>query len=70
MERFTVQREGSPWWQEVDATNAEMAYRGTCCWFYADARIVVTNAQTGEKEVFTRSLDKDGNLKEIRRWKA
>lgn len=70
MTRYTVRKEGSPWWQEVDATSEEMAYRATCCWFYAETRIIVTNTETGEAKVFTRMLDKDGNLVDIRRENA
>lgn len=55
---------------EVSASNAEMAYRGVCCWYNPGRRVAVIDAETMETVIFTRTLDENGNLSEVRRWKA
>ena len=54
-------------WMEVEAATAEMAYSGICCWFMSDTRIAVIDAETGQAEIFTRTLDRTGNLTAINR---
>lgn len=55
---------------EVIASNAEMAYRGVCCWYNPGHRVAVIDAETMETVIFTRTLDENGNLSEVRRWRA
>jgi len=44
-----------------------MAYSGVCCWYMPGTRIAVIDAQTGQAEIFTRTLDSAGNLTAIHR---
>lgn len=44
-----------------------MAYSGVCFWYMPDTRIAVIDAQTGQAEIFTRTLDSAGNLTAINR---
>ena len=54
-------------WTEAEAATAEMAYCSICCWFMPDTRIAVIDAETGQTEIFTRTLDGAGNLTAIHR---
>lgn len=57
-------------WEEVEAMSHEAAYAAVCCWYGPERRVAVIDAESGETAIFTRSIDRCGNLKEIRRWKA
>ena len=50
---------------EVDAANAEMAYRGWGCCFMPWTPVTIVNKATRESRTFTRKLDNAGNLLEI-----
>lgn len=50
---------------ETVATSHEMAYRGVCCFYSADKKIAVMDIETGDVKVYSRELDKNGNLLRI-----
>jgi hypothetical protein len=50
---------------ETVATCFEMAYRGACCFYNADTKIAVMDTETGDVKVYSRVLDKKGNLLRI-----
>lgn len=64
MARFTVCPKGCRW-SEVDAANAETAYSSVCCWYGTKTRIAIINQADGSIAIFTRELDKAGNLVKI-----
>ena len=66
MRKYYIAPEGCRW-TETEAATAEMAYSGVCCWYMPDTRIAVIDAQTGQAEIFTRTLDSAGNLTAIHR---
>lgn len=47
------------------ATCHETAYRGVCCFYNADTKIAVMDIETGDVKVYSRVLDKNGNLLRI-----
>lgn len=49
----------------IDAADAETAYRGVCCWYPAKKPVAVMDSETGETVIFTRQLDRDGNLDQL-----
>ena len=54
-------------WTETEAATAEAAYTAVCCWYMPDTRIAVIDAETGQAAIFTRTLDRAGNLTAINR---
>ena len=52
-------------WTEIEATGFEMAYRGVCCWYMPDRKVAIMNMSTKETKIYTRELDKHGNLIKI-----
>lgn len=50
---------------ETVATCSEMAYRGVCCFYSADKKIAVMDIESGDVKVYSRVLDKKGNLLRI-----
>lgn len=50
---------------ETVATCFEMAYRGVCSFYNADTRIAVMDIENGDVKVYSRVLDKKGNLLRI-----
>ena len=54
-------------WRTVKANTAEMAYRCECCWYDSSTRIAVMDMETGETSIFTRELDANGNLIEVKK---
>ncbi len=52
-------------WTEIEATNHEMAYRGVCCWYNPNRKVIVINKSTKEAKIYTREIDKKGNLIKI-----
>ena len=50
---------------EVDAANAEMAYRGWGCFINPRTPVTIVNKQTRESRTYTRKLDNAGNLLEV-----
>lgn len=42
-----------------------MAYSGVCCWFTPEKRVTVYDTTTGAAVIFSRKLDKAGNLVEV-----
>ena len=65
MRKFIVVPEGCRW-SEVEAMKAESAYRGVCCWYNPDKRVAVIDPATGNTLIFTRELDKAGNLVKVK----
>lgn len=61
---FIVCPEGRTWY-EVKAANAEMAYRCECSWFSPRHKIAIVDVETGITSMFTREIDRDGNLTNI-----
>lgn len=49
-------------WTEIEATNSEMAYAGACCWYSPKRKVAIMNMSTKETKIYTRELDKHGNL--------
>ena len=50
---------------ETVATCPEMAYRGVCNFYSAEKKIAVMDIETGNVKVYSRVLDKNGNLLRI-----
>lgn len=50
---------------ETVATCFEMAYRGVCSFYNADKKIAVMDTESGYVKVYSRVLDKKGNLLRI-----
>lgn len=64
MTKYIIMSEGSRW-SEIEATSAEMAYRAACCWYSPDKRVAVYDPATGAAVIYSRKLDKAGNLLEV-----
>lgn len=64
MKKYIIMPEGCRW-MEIEATSAEMAYSGVCCWFTPEKRVTVYDTTTGAAVIFSRKLDKAGNLVEV-----
>lgn len=60
MKRFIVMAEGCRW-SETAATSAEMAYRGQS-FLMPSTRCAILDPETGKVEIYTRRLDRHGNL--------
>ena len=54
-------------WTETEAASAEAAYSTVGVWYDPGTRIAVIDAETGQANIFTRTLDAAGNLIEINR---
>lgn len=50
---------------ETIANTPEMAYCGVCCFYSADKKIAVMDIESGDIKVYSRVLDKKGNLLRI-----
>ena len=50
---------------ETAATSHERAYRGVCSFYSADKKIAVMDIESGDIKVYSRVLDKKGNLLRI-----
>ena len=50
---------------ETIATSPDMAYRGVCCFYDPDRKIAIHEAGSDICHVYTRKLDKNGNLLEV-----
>lgn len=61
MTKFIIAPEGQGWYT-VKAKNAATAYSMECCWFSPNLKIAVINTETSEVSIYTRKLDKNGNL--------
>ena len=64
MKKYIVMPEKAHW-MEVEARTAEMAYCGVCSWFSPSTRIAVLDPETGRATVYTRIIDRAGNLVQI-----
>ena len=49
-------------WEIVEAMTHEMAYAGESCWHQPNTKIAVMDLKTKETKIFSRELDKNGNL--------
>ena len=49
----------------LDCTSAEMVYHCVCCFYMPSTKVVVIDTETNEASIFTRTIDKNGNLIEI-----
>ena len=49
----------------LDCTSAEMVYRCVCCFYMPSTKVVVIDTETNEASIFTRTIDKNGNLIEV-----
>lgn len=65
MSKYLIMPEGGTW-TEAEAATAAAAYAAMCYWHSDNRRIAVMNTETGEAAIFTRTLDKAGNLQAIR----
>lgn len=61
MREYTLMPEGCRW-STVKAYTMETAYGLECSWYRPNTRIAVRDNETGETKIFTRELDKHGNL--------
>lgn len=52
---------------EIDAANAEIAYRSVCSFYNPATRVVIINNETRETAIFTRDIDNAGNMVNITR---
>ena len=66
MKKYIICPDGSKWTQ-TEAASAETAYCAACTWYRPDTRIAVIDAETGQAAVFTRTLDRAGNLTAVNR---
>ena len=64
MKRYLIMPDGHKW-REVMGYTSQGAYSGECCWYPPETKIAVYDPVTGITEIFSRKLDKDGNLIEI-----
>lgn len=64
MKKFQIMPEGCRW-SEVEASTAEMAYRGVCCWYSPRTRVAVRDTETGATVIYSRRQDTAGNLLEV-----
>lgn len=64
MKRFLYIGEGGRL-NYLDGPDAEMVYRCVCCFYRPSAKVVVIDTETNEASIFTRTIDKNGNLIEI-----
>jgi hypothetical protein len=46
----------------VKAASHEMAYCAICCWYAAEKKVAVLDMEKGTAKVYSRELDKAGNL--------
>lgn len=61
LKEYTLMPEGCRW-STVKAYSARMAYSLECCWYGPKTKVAVRDNETGETKIFTRELDKHGNL--------
>ena len=61
MKTYTVSANGKQI-LTTEAINHDMAYRGVCCWFLPETPVTICDESTGKCFVYTRALDKGGNL--------
>lgn len=64
MKRFLYIAEGGRL-NYLDCTSAEMVYRCVCCFYMPSTKVVVIDTETNEASIFTRTIDKNGNLIEV-----
>lgn len=64
MKRFLYIAEGGKL-NYLDCTSAEMVYRCVCCFYMPSTKVVVIDTETNEASIFTRTIDKNGNLIEV-----
>ena len=64
MKRFLYIAEGGKL-NYLDCTSAEMVYRCVCCFYMPNTEVVVIDTETNEASIFTRTIDKNGNLIEV-----
>lgn len=64
MKRFLYIAEGGKL-NYLDCTNAEMVYRCVCCFYMPSTKVVIIDTETNEASIFTRTIDKNGNLIEV-----
>ena len=60
MDKYIIMPEGQNW-TEREASNARAAYCLECSWINPSTRTAVLDP-TGRAHIFTRALDKAGNL--------
>lgn len=51
---------------EMECTTAEMVYRAICCFYMPSTPIIIVDQETNESFIFTRKIDKNGNLISIK----
>lgn len=61
MKRFLYMAEGNKL-HTVDAPNAKMAYRNISGWYNPTTKIIIIDPNTKYTHIFSRELDKNGNL--------
>lgn len=66
MKKYYICPDGSKWTQ-TEAASAETAYCAACVWYSPETRIAVIDAEAGQAAVFTRTLDRAGNLTAVNR---
>ena len=63
MKQFLFMPNGGQW-EVIFATTHEMAYSSESNWYNPNTKIAVMDLETKETKIFTRELDKYGNLVE------
>lgn len=66
MNRYVVMPEDGRWF-EIEATTPEMAYRGCCSYVMPSTRTAILDPVTKHVDVYTRRLDRHGNLIAVNR---
>lgn len=64
MSKYILAPEGCKW-STCEAANHETAYQLNCSWYKPDTRTAVIDPSTGLTRIYTRELDKAGNLAQV-----
>lgn len=65
MKKYIIAPEGCRW-TAAPATSPESAYMSICCFYLPETRIAVIDPDTMKAAIYTRELDHNGNLLEVK----
>ena len=64
MNKYIIMPEGCRW-SVREAANHKTAYGFECSFYMPKTKIAVMDASTGETKIFSRELERNGNLKQV-----
>lgn len=68
MSKFLIMPEGCKWYEvERPVKDLESVYRMECSFFTPSTRVCIRDVNSGAVEIFSRSLESNGNIKEVNR---